>query len=104
MPGARAALLLDATGELVMRSGAPDERHGLVGAYQGIALTRAHRAAHRAGIGKVRLIVSRYEQGHVLSQPLKDGYFLVLLLAPKASPSLGRHFLGPVETQMNQAL
>ena len=82
----------------------PDERHRLVGAYQGIALGEAQRACDRAGLGRVQQIVCRYQWGHVLVEPLKDGYYVVLLLGPQARPALGRFLLGPARAKMNQAL
>ena len=104
VPGARAVLLLDATGEVAMESGARDERHRLVGVYQGIAFGHAQRASIRHGMGPVRGLTCRYEHGHVLLQPLKDGYYLVLLLGPEASPDLGRRRLGPAQTKMGREL
>jgi len=104
VPGARAVLLLDATGEVAMESGARDESHRLVGAYQGIAFGHAQRASIRHGMGPVRGLTCRYEHGHVLLQPLKDGYYLVLLLGPEASPDLGRRRLGPAQTKMGREL
>ena len=61
-------------------------RHRLVGAYQGIALGEAQRSAARHGAGPVRELVSRYEQGYVILQPLKDGYYLAL---PRTTTSAG---------------
>jgi predicted regulator of Ras-like GTPase activity (Roadblock/LC7/MglB family) len=104
VPGARAALLLDSTGELVMAAGARDEGNRLVGAYQGIALAEAQRAAARHGAGDVQELISRYEGGIVILQPLKDGYYLVLVLGPRAGLALGRQRLGPAQDRMNQAL
>ena len=104
VPGARAVLLLDATGELVMESGAHEERHRLLGAYQGIALGAARRAAHRHGGGTVEELITCYERGAVILEPLKDGYFLVVVLGPKASLALGRQCLRPARARMNQAL
>ncbi|PYQ11988.1 MAG: hypothetical protein DMF80_19900 [Acidobacteria bacterium] len=104
VPGARAALLLDATGEVALESGAREERHRLVAAYHGIALGAAQRASARHGRGAVREILTRYERGQVLLQALKDGYYLVLLLGPGANPALGRHRLGPARVRMNQEL
>ncbi len=104
MPGARAALLLDVTGEVVAESGARDDRSRLVGAYQGIALGEAQRAAARYGGGYVQELVSRYEQGAVILQPLKDGYYLVFVLGPGASLALGRHRLRPARARMIQEL
>jgi predicted regulator of Ras-like GTPase activity (Roadblock/LC7/MglB family) len=97
-------LLLDATGEVVMEAGAGDERHRLVGAYQGIALGEAQRAATRHDGGAVWELVYRYERGGVILQPLKDGYYLVLVLGPGASLALGGHCLRPARARMNREL
>lgn len=100
MPGARAALHLDVTGEVVVESGTRDEKSRLVGAYQGIALGEAQRAALRHGGGSVQELVCRYERGIVMLQPLKDGYYLVFVLGPGASVSLGRHRLRPAQARL----
>ena len=42
--GALGALLMDATGEVVVEAGNGEERHRLIGAYQGIALFRLKTA------------------------------------------------------------
>jgi predicted regulator of Ras-like GTPase activity (Roadblock/LC7/MglB family) len=89
---------------VVVRSGSRDERHHLVGAYQGIALGEAQRVFGRHDGGRVRELSCRYEQGDVLLQPLKDGYFLVLVLGPEASIARGRHLIGPAQARMIQEL
>jgi predicted regulator of Ras-like GTPase activity (Roadblock/LC7/MglB family) len=89
---------------VAVESGSRDERHHLVGAYQGIALGEAQRTFGRHDGGPVRELSCRYEQGHVLLQPLKDGYYLVLVLGPEASIALGRHLLGPAQVRMTQEL
>jgi predicted regulator of Ras-like GTPase activity (Roadblock/LC7/MglB family) len=87
-----------------MEAGTRDERLRLVGAYQGIALGAAQRAAARHGAGPVRELVSRYEQGHVILQPLKDGYYVVLVLGSGANVARGRHLLGPTQARMKGEL
>jgi predicted regulator of Ras-like GTPase activity (Roadblock/LC7/MglB family) len=87
-----------------MESGTRDDRLRLVGAYQGIALGEAQRAAARHDLGPVRELVSRYEQGYVILQPLKDGYYVVLVLGSGASVARGRHLLGPTQARMKREL
>jgi predicted regulator of Ras-like GTPase activity (Roadblock/LC7/MglB family) len=87
-----------------MEAGTRDDRFRLVGAYQGISLGEAQRAAARHDVGPVRELVSRYEQGYVILQPLKDGYYVVLLLEAGASVALGRHVLGPTQARMKREL
>ena len=85
--GARTALLLDAQGEVVVGAGDLDERERLIGAYQGIALGMASRTAERFDAGDVRTLVSRHDGGAVVLTTLKDGYYLVVSLGPRALPS-----------------
>jgi len=87
--GAQAALLLDSEGEVVVEAGARDERHRLIGAYQGIALAAARRILDRHEAGGVGLILCRYATGTVILRPLKDGYYLVFALGPEASLAQG---------------
>jgi predicted regulator of Ras-like GTPase activity (Roadblock/LC7/MglB family) len=87
-----------------MESGARDERYRLLGAYQGIALGAAQRAAARHDAGLVHELVSRYEEGGVILQPLKAGYYLVLILGPGANLTLGRHLLRPTRARLDQQL
>jgi predicted regulator of Ras-like GTPase activity (Roadblock/LC7/MglB family) len=97
-------LLLDATGEVAMEAGSRDERYRLVGAYQGIALGHVQRTFGRHDGGRVREVCCRYDQGYVLMRPLKDGYYLVLVLGPEASIALGRLLLRPAQAKMTQEL
>lgn len=83
--GAQGAVMMDASGEVVFEAGDGDERHRLIGAYQGIALMRLKSAEERCDIGGVRHIYCRYSDGHVILRPLKDGYYLVMSLAPGAN-------------------
>ncbi|HVD78731.1 MAG TPA: hypothetical protein VNH43_14035, partial [Vicinamibacteria bacterium] len=62
------------------------------------------RAAARHDVGPVHELVSRYEQGYLILHPLKDGYYLVLLLESGASVALGRHVLGPTQARMKREL
>jgi predicted regulator of Ras-like GTPase activity (Roadblock/LC7/MglB family) len=87
--GARAALLLDPNGEVVVEAGTRDLRHRLIGAYQGIALAAARRAAERHDVGAISQFCGRYVGGTVALTSLKDDYYLVVLLAPEASLALG---------------
>ncbi len=90
VPGSLAALLLDAQGEVVVGSGQVDERHRLIGAYQGIALGMAARAAERFDAGAVRSLAWRHQGGTLLIQPLRDGYFLLLSLGPRSVVGLAQ--------------
>lgn len=89
LAGAQAALLLDSEGEVVVEAGARDERHRLIGAYQGIVLADARRILDRYEGGELGLIVCRYSRGTVILRPLKDGYYLIVAIAPEASLAQG---------------
>jgi predicted regulator of Ras-like GTPase activity (Roadblock/LC7/MglB family) len=84
VPGSRAALLLDGQGEVVVGAGDLDETQRLIGAYQGIALGMASRAAERFDAGPVRSLAWRHAEGGVILVTLKDGYYVVLSLGPAA--------------------
>jgi predicted regulator of Ras-like GTPase activity (Roadblock/LC7/MglB family) len=104
LPGAMAAVLLDAQGELVVEAGDGDPRHRLIGAYQGIALSRLERFSSEYPTGKVGLVVSRHSLGQVVVSPLKDGYFLVLSLTNHANVALSVHLLAKASVLVNQEL
>lgn len=104
LPGAQGALLLDAEGERVVEAGARDHRHRLIGAYQGIALTKVRRTAERYRLGPVRHLVCRYDWGTVILRPLKDGYYLILSLAPEAAVGPAVFHTERAQEEMNQAL
>jgi predicted regulator of Ras-like GTPase activity (Roadblock/LC7/MglB family) len=87
--GARAALLLDSQGELVVGAGDLGERERLIGAYAGITLGMALRGAERHDVGQIDHLVWRHERGSVVICPLKDGYYLAVFLGPEAVVAAG---------------
>ena len=87
--GTRAVLLLDSQGELVVGAGDLGERERLIGAYSGITLGMALRAASRHGAGPIDHLVWRYENGSVVICPLKDGYYLAVFLDADAFVAAG---------------
>jgi predicted regulator of Ras-like GTPase activity (Roadblock/LC7/MglB family) len=90
--GAQAALLLDAQGEVVVEAGLRDDRHRLIAAYHGIALSTVQRTTERYPVGDLHLVACRYTWGSVILRPLKDGYYLIVSLLPAASLAAGvRH-------------
>src|SRR5512143_3949435 len=102
--GSRAALLLDATGEVVVGAGELDERHRLIGAYQGIALGMATRTAARFEAGAVDTLAWRHEGGSVLLTTLRDGYYLVLSLGPASVLALARRHCEDARGKLNQEI
>ena len=79
--GAEAALLLDAEGEVVVETGPRNERHRLIGAYQGLVLSKLTQVNDRYELGKLDYVLRRHEGGTVVVRPLKDGYYFVVSLA-----------------------
>jgi predicted regulator of Ras-like GTPase activity (Roadblock/LC7/MglB family) len=102
--GARTALLLDAQGEVVVGAGELDERHRLIGAYQGIALGMAARAASRFDAGEVKTLVWRHDGGAVLLRTLREGYYLVLSLGPGALPALALRHCEDARQRLDQEI
>lgn len=87
--GAQSAILLDALGEVVVEAGERHFRHRLIGAYQGIALAAAQKTTASYPIGAIEYILCRYAWGHVILRPLKDGYYLIVCMAPSANVAQG---------------
>jgi predicted regulator of Ras-like GTPase activity (Roadblock/LC7/MglB family) len=98
VPGVKGALMLDALGEVVVEVGARDDQQRLIGAYQGIALATLQQATARHDLGRPEFLVCRYTAGSLILRPLKDGYYLLVSLAPDAS--LGRGIDFSRETQL----
>ncbi|HVR70425.1 MAG TPA: roadblock/LC7 domain-containing protein [Vicinamibacteria bacterium] len=98
------ALLLDATGEVVIAAGSAQMRHRLIGAYQGIVLGQAQRMAGRHALGGVRFMLWRHGGGTVIVRPLRDGYYLVVYLAPEGDVARGVHRSAGVQERLNEAL
>ncbi len=102
--GARGVLLLDVAGEVVLESGASDERLRLIGAYQGIALAGARKASERYSAGDIQYMLWRYDHGSIILRPLKDGYFFVMSLAPDAHPAQALQFSAEAQQRLNEEL
>ena len=98
------ALLVDATGELVIASAGIGVRHQLIGAYQGIVLAQAQRLAARHALGEVRYLLWRHRGGSVIVRPLKDGYFLVVNVAPEGDVARGLFRSAAVQARLNEEL
>jgi predicted regulator of Ras-like GTPase activity (Roadblock/LC7/MglB family) len=98
------ALLLDASGELVIASAGTSVRHQLIGAYQGIVLAQAQRLAARLALGDVRYLLWRHGGGTVIVRPLKDGYFLLITVAPEGDVARGVFRSAAVQDRLNAEL
>jgi predicted regulator of Ras-like GTPase activity (Roadblock/LC7/MglB family) len=104
MVDAQGALLLDSEGEVVVQGGARDYRHRLIGAYQGLALAAARRSLAPHGVGNIEYILCRYDGANLILRPLKDGYYLVLSLAPDGRVGEGLHHSARAQETLNQEL
>jgi len=81
--GALAALFLDWEGEtveLVCDRDLSDHQLRILGAYQGIFLTRLRSMCSKIGAGAPERFKIEFAEMSVLSYDVKDGYFIVLLL------------------------
>lgn len=104
VPGLQAALMLDSEGEVVVQAGARDERSRLIGAYQGIALAAARRTSSRYDGGPINYMLCSYAWGHVIARPLRDGYYLVLSLAPDGAVGVGLHRSAAAQARLDAEL
>jgi len=104
VPGARAALLLDSQGELVVSAGELGEKERLVGAYAGITLGMALRGSERHDGGSIDHLVWRHESGSVVICPLKEGYYLTVFLGPDAIVAAGVQRTKEARLPLDEAL
>jgi predicted regulator of Ras-like GTPase activity (Roadblock/LC7/MglB family) len=104
VPGALAALLLDPNGEVVVEAGAELDRHRLIGAYQAIALAATRKANERYDVGPLGCLVCRYASASLILRPLRDGYYLLVSLAPEANLGRGLHFSAEAQAGLDDEL
>ena len=106
VPGALAALLLDANGEVVVEAGprADRDRHRLIGAYQGLALSTLQKATERYDVGAIGYLAFRYREGTLLLRPLRDGYYLVMSMAPEAILARGIRCSAEIQQRLDAEL
>jgi len=86
-----------------VQAGASDERHRLIGIYQGIVLAAARRAL-RPLSGDIRYVLTRYEAETLILRPLRDGYYVVVSLEPGADVPLGVYRSAAAQGRMNEAI
>ena len=89
--GALAALFLDYEGEtveLVCDRDLNDHDLRILGAYQGIFLTRLRTMCAHADAGDPQRFKVEFAENSVLSFDVKDGYYLVLLVDGTANEGL----------------
>lgn len=102
--GAIAAGFADYEGESVQIEGALDaDTHRLHLAYQGIVLHHLQAIHQPLGETPTR-ISSRYQNLHIIIQPLKSGYFIVLTLKPNSNLYRAVRNLEQTAQELNQDL
>jgi hypothetical protein len=101
---ADAALLMDEEGEVAIQSGERDERHRLIGAYQGIGLSTARKTLARHDGSPIRYMLCRYSSAVIILRPLKDGYYLVLSFPVDGRIAEGIHHSERIQEKLNREL
>jgi hypothetical protein len=96
--------MLDATGEGVAEAGASDERHRLIGIYQGLALAAARRVLAGVPAGDIQYLLTRYEEHTLILRPLRDGYYMVVTLGPGADVARGVRRSATAQDRLNEAM
>lgn len=91
--GALGAIFLDWEGETVelvteRPLDADDHELRIIGAYQGIFLTRLREVATRVPVGTPIRYTIEFEKTSTLSCDLKDGYYLVLVIDHEANEGI----------------
>lgn len=81
VPGAIGAVLIDSQGEAITHFSVNDEnrRMRLISAYHRIWLNDCLLMTEQMRLGKLELMMQRYETGTVLVKALKDNHALVLI-------------------------
>jgi predicted regulator of Ras-like GTPase activity (Roadblock/LC7/MglB family) len=89
IPGARGAIFADWEGESVdFHYPGPEYDIKLVGAHQGILLGLMNEVSNSCGMGEVRCMLVGTSRGKLVVRPVKDGYYLGVLLGPYANGGL----------------
>ena len=96
--------MLDSTGEVVAEAGASDERHRLIGIYQGIVLAAARRLLLPLPAGDIQYLVTRYHAETLILRPLRDGYYVVVTLGPAADVARAIRRSTAAQDRMNEAM
>jgi predicted regulator of Ras-like GTPase activity (Roadblock/LC7/MglB family) len=89
---ALAAVLLDREGETIVGCGyeVSDETQHVIGAYQGIFLNKIARHCARFALGELEEVWVEAMTMRVLTAPIHDGYYLVVVLSQDAAMSVAR--------------
>lgn len=88
--GATGAVFADQEGEAVVTTGRNIPKYELqvIGAYAGIFLSNLKRTCRAIGLGDAERFKLECRASTLLITDVKDGYYLVLVMAPEAPESL----------------
>lgn len=75
-----------------------------IGAYQGIFLGDVRRICERLSLGPLHQMTIDFEHARVIGCDLKEGYYLVLLLAADGNEGIARQRLGVCRQQLIEEL
>lgn len=94
--GAIAAVFADYEGETVelLTNGLPIDDVKIIGAYQGIYLTRLRNLCDRVSAGAIDRFKFDFTGAKVMSIDLKDGYYITLVLDHGANEGVAWRHLG----------
>lgn len=82
--GVEGVIFLDSEGEAIFCFGnAEHERLKAMGAYQGLVLS----SALKLDSGKTGTVITRCDEHSIITQQLKDGYFVCVVLSPDVNPA-----------------
>lgn len=106
VPGALGGMFLDWEGEAVSIVSHHFSRYDMqvIGAYEGIFLDKARRICSDLQLGAPQRFTITCEHSILLNWALKDGYYLVLVLAEGAPEGIAWHHLEATRDRLMEEL
>jgi predicted regulator of Ras-like GTPase activity (Roadblock/LC7/MglB family) len=103
---ALAAVLLDREGETIVGCGyeVSEETQHVIGAYQGIFLNNVARHCRRFALGEVEEVWLDSRTMRVLTAPVHDGYYLVVVLSRDSAMPLARRSVARAVDELRKEL
>jgi len=103
--GALAALFIDHQGEAVDTAGfLPDYDRKVIGAYQGIFLTKIETICRTLDHGRVDRVKIEWEGSTILKSAVDDEYYLILVLGPGANEGFAWNELARTRERIRQEM
>ena len=103
--GALAALFIDHQGEAVDTVGfLSDYDRKVIGAYQGIYLTRVESICRAIDLGRVDRVKIEFEGSTILKSVIDDEYYLILVLRPGANEGTAWNQLAITRERIRQEM